>query len=223
MAAVKTLAPLKWHGGKHYLAKRIIELMPPHLHYVEPFFGGGQVLLAREPSRDWFQTNGEKQPAYLRGSSEVINDINGELMNFWNTLREPELFEAFHRVVRMTPFSETLFDAAMADEPQDDLHRALNFFIRARQSRQGLMTVFATVTRNRTRGRRNEQVNAWWNVIDGLPDIHERLKNVLISESACDRRHSSTGRTQHTLLLRSSLRTRDTKINRSVRVRNDRG
>ena len=25
--------PLKWHGGKCYLANRIIALMPPHLHY----------------------------------------------------------------------------------------------------------------------------------------------------------------------------------------------
>lgn len=35
----KVAKPLKWHGGKHYLAKRIIELMPPHLHYVEPYWG----------------------------------------------------------------------------------------------------------------------------------------------------------------------------------------
>jgi DNA adenine methylase len=24
--------PLKWHGGKHYLATKIIDLMPPHTH-----------------------------------------------------------------------------------------------------------------------------------------------------------------------------------------------
>jgi SNF2 family DNA or RNA helicase len=29
--------PLKWHGGKHYLADRIISLIPPHTHYVEPY------------------------------------------------------------------------------------------------------------------------------------------------------------------------------------------
>ena len=34
--------PLKWHGGKHYLADRIIALMPPHVHYVEPFPTSGQ-------------------------------------------------------------------------------------------------------------------------------------------------------------------------------------
>ena len=38
--------PLKWHGGKYYLASKIVQLMPPHLHYVEPFFGGGAVLFA---------------------------------------------------------------------------------------------------------------------------------------------------------------------------------
>jgi len=41
--------PLKWHGGKYYLASRIVSLMPCHLHYVEPFLGGGAVLLARDP------------------------------------------------------------------------------------------------------------------------------------------------------------------------------
>jgi DNA adenine methylase len=32
--------PLKTHGGKHYLARKIVGLMPRHLHYVEPFAGG---------------------------------------------------------------------------------------------------------------------------------------------------------------------------------------
>ena len=65
---VKTLVPqpLKWHGGKGYLAKWIISLMPPHVHYVEPFFGGGAVLLEKEPE----------------GVSEVVNDVNAELSNF---------------------------------------------------------------------------------------------------------------------------------------------
>ena len=33
--------PVKWHGGKHYLARRICELFPAHHTYVEPF--GGQL------------------------------------------------------------------------------------------------------------------------------------------------------------------------------------
>ena len=36
--------PLKWHGGKWYLAPKIVALMPPHIHYVEPFAGGLESL-----------------------------------------------------------------------------------------------------------------------------------------------------------------------------------
>ena len=80
--------PLKWHGGKRYQTNWIISHFPPHLHYVEPFFGGGSFLLHRDQSLDWLIDdewrlhNGNKVPAYLRGCSEVVNDINGNLMNF---------------------------------------------------------------------------------------------------------------------------------------------
>ena len=41
--------PFNWHGGKHYLASKIVGLMPPRLRYVEPFAGGLAVLLAKNP------------------------------------------------------------------------------------------------------------------------------------------------------------------------------
>src|SRR5262245_593291 len=70
--------PLKWHGGKHYLAERIVAMMSPHLHYVEPFFGSGQVLFRRDPydRRLWWKgkTSDGRQPA---GVSEVVNDLDG--------------------------------------------------------------------------------------------------------------------------------------------------
>lgn len=68
----KVSGPLKWHGGKFYLAPKIVTLMPPHLHYVEPFAGGLAVLLAKDPE----------------GVSEVINDLDGDLMNFWRVLQQ---------------------------------------------------------------------------------------------------------------------------------------
>ena len=71
--------PLKWPGGKHYLAKDIIDLMPLHTHYVEPYFGGGAVLLAKNPE----------------GVSEVVNDLNGDLTNFWRVLQNESDFEQF--------------------------------------------------------------------------------------------------------------------------------
>lgn len=188
--------PLKWHGGKHVLAEWIISLMPPHLHYVETHFGGGAVLLARDVNRDWMiddawkLAHGDKVPAHLKGCSEVVNDIDGELTNFWHVLREPDSFNEFVELVAATPFSQAVFESIRTHETlcmtfgrskyQTDVKRAWYFFVLYRQSRQGLGKDFATLSRNRTRGRRNEQANAWLSVIDGLPEIHERLKGVVI-------------------------------------------
>ncbi|MEZ6080555.1 MAG: DNA adenine methylase [Pirellulaceae bacterium] len=179
--------PLKWHGGKYYLRKWIVGLMPPHLHYVEPFFGGGGILLARDPNRDWMATGAEKLPAALKGSSEVVNDLHGELINFWRVLQDAAHFDSFRQRMEMTPFSEAEFDRAFefsqtgeADRDATDVERAVQFFILARQSRQGLMRDFATLSRNRTRSRINEQASAWLNVVEGLPDVHRRLRGVVI-------------------------------------------
>ena len=68
--AVKGSLPIKWHGGKSYLADKIISLMPEHVHYVEPYFGGGFVLFRKA----------------CEGVSEVVNDLNSELTTFWDVL-----------------------------------------------------------------------------------------------------------------------------------------
>ena len=174
--------PLKWHGGKHYQAKRIVDLMPPHLHYVEPYFGGGAVLFARDPDRDWYQGADDwTGKSHQRGCSEIINDINGDLANFFKVLKSEVLFQELQRQIDVTPFSMQIFleaKATMSDGTPVD--RAYKFFICNRQSRQGLGKDFATLSRNRTRGRMNEQTSAYLGAIEGLAAIHERLKSVVI-------------------------------------------
>lgn len=163
----KMASLIKWHGGKHYLAKRIIELFPPHVHYVEPFFGGGSVLFA-------------KPAEWIEGHSEVANDIYGDLITFWRVIQSPVMFEEFTRLVAMTPFSSAAFDETKKTQPHDNVRAAANFFIRYRQSRQGLGKDFATMSRSRTRRGMNEQVSSWLSAIEGLPEAHERLKRVVI-------------------------------------------
>jgi DNA adenine methylase len=162
--------PIKIHGGKHYLAQKIITLMPPRTewcHYVEPYFGGGSVLLAKDP----------------HGVSEVANDINGELMNFWRVLQRQLLFDQFKRLCEATPFSEAEYRHASAqgyDYSDDPVLAAWQFFIRCRQSLAGRMKGFATLSRNRTRRNMNEQASAWITAIEGLAAVHERLQRVVI-------------------------------------------
>lgn len=164
----KLTPPLKWHGGKHYMAKRIIELMPEHVHYVEPYAGGLQVLLAKDPE----------------GVSEVANDIHRDLTNFWFVLQGEDSFRKFVRVVEATPFSQVEWEDArratnviFSKHPVD---RAIRFFIDARQSRAGKMKDFATLSRTRTRRGMNEQASAWMTAVEGLPAVAARLKRVVI-------------------------------------------
>lgn len=58
--------PLTYFGGKQKLTQRILPLIPKHTLYCEPFFGGGAIYFAKQPSE-----------------MEVINDTNGDLINFY--------------------------------------------------------------------------------------------------------------------------------------------
>jgi DNA adenine methylase len=65
---VKT--PISYYGGKQQLANIIVGLIPPHRLYCEPFLGGGAIFFAKEPSK-----------------VEIINDTNGEIINFYEVLQ----------------------------------------------------------------------------------------------------------------------------------------
>jgi DNA adenine methylase len=176
--------PLKWYGGKFYLAKWIVNQFPPHLHYVEPFFGGGAVFFARDPNKDWFAGDPTFQGrSEQRGCSEVINDIHGDLVNFYKVVRDSNAFYDFSKQVRLQPFCEHVWmksQALLADPQTLPVPRAVAFFFKMRMSRQGMGSDFATLTRNRTRGRISEQVNAYLGAVENLVEVHERLQRVVI-------------------------------------------
>lgn len=161
--------PIKRHGGKAYQAKKIISLMPAHTRYIEPYFGGGAVLLARDGV----------------GVAEFVNDIDFELTNFWRILGNVERFPIFARMAQTIPFSQREFEDAKTpividgDDLRTEMNAAIAFFIRNRQSRQALGKCFATPTRRLRQGM-NEQVSAWLSAVDGLPAFHARMRRVEI-------------------------------------------
>ncbi len=170
---------LKWHGGKSYLANWIVSLMPRHLNYVEPYFGGGAVLFARDPDDEqlWLPPH--------RGVSEVVNDLNGMLSRFWNVLACEVQFPRFLRIVQAMPFSGVLWEECrdILEGPvgcDDEACAAAYFFVLNRQSLAGRMKGFTGITRSRTRARMNNEVSAWLSAIDGLSAVHDRLKRVLV-------------------------------------------
>jgi DNA adenine methylase len=179
MKATRLDLPLKWHGGKYYLAPAIVALMPPRsrnsnapdptdfgwLHYVEAYAGGLSVLLANDP----------------HGISEVVNDKHRLLSNFWAVLKDDVLFPRLLRRLEATPFSEVEWHAAATRLTDPDLVvQAEALFIYCRQSLAARMDGFAPFTRNRTRRGMNEQASAWTHGIDGLPAVHARLRRVVV-------------------------------------------
>ena len=69
-------SPISWLGGKSRSVKIILPLIPEHYAYVEPFAGACWILFAKDPSK-----------------LEVINDIDGDLMNFWEVVKNaPDQF-----------------------------------------------------------------------------------------------------------------------------------
>lgn len=156
-----------WYGGKFSHLDWLLPLLPPAHHYCEPFAGSGAVLLNREPS-----------------PVETYNDIDGEVVNFFKTLRDdgPEL----QRLIALTPFSREEFHDAITASPhgQSRLERARRFYVLARQTRTGLAQS-ATLGRwanckNTSRAGMSGVVSRWLGGVEGLETIAERLIRVQI-------------------------------------------
>lgn len=79
-------SPITYYGGKMNMLKHILPLLPPHKIYTEPFFGGGAVFFAKEPSE-----------------SEVINDTLNLAVVFYETVCNQ--FDALKQKIEATLFS----------------------------------------------------------------------------------------------------------------------
>lgn len=161
--------PLKWHGGKAYLADWIVGLMPrKHTLYLEPFVGGGAVLFRKSPD----------------GVAEVINDLNGDVANFYHVLRVRSLFDEFRRTVELLPFGRGSWEHARAcpkaQPDADPVRRAVWFFVANRLSHAGRMNAFTGATKGRARCGFQADVAAYLGAVDGLVAVHQRLKRVLV-------------------------------------------
>lgn len=66
---LKMKTPITYYGGKQGMLKYIRPLIPEHDLYCEPFAGGAAVFFDKEPAK-----------------VNVINDLNGELINFYKTI-----------------------------------------------------------------------------------------------------------------------------------------
>jgi DNA adenine methylase len=129
---------------------------------------------------------GEREVVAIETTSRtyIAEGLASHNCNFWRVLACPVQFPAFARALAATPFSERHWeDAACILDPQsgsDELARAVAFFVHARQSMAARGVSFAALSRTRTRRGMNEQAAAWLSAVEGLGQVHERLKRVVI-------------------------------------------
>jgi DNA adenine methylase len=108
--------PFAYYGGKTGMARMIVDLMPAHRTYIEPFFGSGAVFFAKPPA-----------------ACEIINDLDDGVVTFFRVLREhPDELEW---VCKLTPHARAEYQSTK-DPPEDldDLERARRFWVRVNQS-----------------------------------------------------------------------------------------
>lgn len=93
--------PMRYHGGKWRLARWIIAHMPKHRVYTESYGGGASVLL-RKP----------------RSMVEVYNELDGEVVNLFEVLRDPAAAARLAELLWLTPCARIEFERSY--EPTDD-------------------------------------------------------------------------------------------------------
>jgi len=102
---------IPWIGGKRRLAKRILPIFPTHECYVEPFAGGVALFFLKEQC-----------------DVEVLNDINGELVNLYRVVKHH--LEEFIRQFKWALVSRQIYSwlKITPDETLTDIQRAARFY-----------------------------------------------------------------------------------------------
>lgn len=151
--------PITYYGGKQTLVKYLLELLPAHHLYCEPFFGGGALFFAKPPSE-----------------TEVINDLNGEVINFFKVTQTR--FKELEREIKSTLHSRELYKKAMVvyQHPDlfDEVKRAWALWTLANQGFAGQLTSWGF-------GKDNSKEASLANKRDAFTAPYaERLKKVQI-------------------------------------------
>jgi len=151
---------LRWHGGKWLLAPWILQHLPQHRVYVEPFGGAASVLL-RKP----------------RSYAEIYNDLDGEVVNLFRVARDRG--DELRRALELTPFAR--------DEFVDSYHETTDPLEQARRTVARAFMGFGSNAHNKATGFRANSnrsgttpAHDWRNYPQAFGDVIERLRGVCI-------------------------------------------
>ncbi|MCP1147926.1 DNA adenine methylase [Bacillus sp. 1735sda2] len=160
-----TRSPLIWFGGKAKYAELIINKMPGHKVYVEPF-GGAAHVIAHKP----------------KGGHEVYNDIDGNVVNFLMQVRKNP--KAMQSACESIPYSRQLYEQWKAEDyPKDDFERAVRWFYMNRSgiSKGNAENVPQTGWRHSTQSGQNP-ANGYLSACEAIANFAKRMQGVMIEK-----------------------------------------
>ena len=111
----KLKPPISRLGGKSKLREKIIQMLPEHTCYCEPFFGAGWVYFGKEPSK-----------------VEVINDMDSNLVNLFRVLKYHPT--EIKRLLKYEVNARDTFEYYKGTEMETDIQKAIQFFYRINNS-----------------------------------------------------------------------------------------
>lgn len=160
---------LRWYGGKSKLAGWIVENLPAHRVYVEPFGGGASVLLKKTAA-----------------TTEVLADMDDDLVNLYRVLADETDSRELQQQVRLTPYARLEFEEAC--EPRDGLapvERARRLLIRQTMgwSPDARLGAARTGWRCYTGDARQPPTRDWLSIGARIPELHARLAGVRIEHA----------------------------------------
>lgn len=155
-------ALFNYPGSKWNLAPWITSFFPEHHSYVEPFFGSGAVFFSKRKS-----------------NIETINDINGDVINFFEWCKKDP--EKLARELYLTPYSRTIYEEAkQKSNNEDSFKRAVNFAVSTSMS-HGFKTSEYSGFKIDIQGReRSYCVRNWCGLPDRIMSIVDRMREVQI-------------------------------------------
>ncbi|MGL4232661.1 MAG: DNA adenine methylase [Casimicrobium sp.] len=158
-----TRPALRYHGAKFRLAPWVMQFFPPHKRYTEVFGGAAGVLL-------------QKPRVY----SEIYNDLDGDVVNFFAVLRDPALRARLVEALALTPYARDEWANAY-EETADEVERARRLCVRAYM---GFGSAGATKGSGGFRCDSKRQyatvMHSWANYPGAVQAAGERFEGVLI-------------------------------------------
>lgn len=155
---------LKYPGSKWNVASKIVNLIPEHHSYVEPYFGSGAVLFNKTAS-----------------NIETINDLDSDVVNLFRCIQKDA--EKLAKMVVTTPFSREVYDRQfeIIEENAETFERAAGFLVKCWQGHGFRTNEYKVGWKNDVQGR--ERMYALWNwyrLPEWIIEIAERLRQVQI-------------------------------------------